>query len=166
MERLAYFSQDGLYRYWLSRCWDRRKGQLCVVMLNPSTADHRVDDPTIRAIMWIAAKWGYGGFVVVNLCAYCSPKPKVIFRLLRDGQDVIGPENILHIRNMVSTRVVLCAWGTNAAKLPYQHVERVKTIIQHHALKSICIKMTKDGHPQHPLYADRNTQPKDFTWTN
>lgn len=50
---------DGEYRYLLDRDWwypDHPKGgleRLTFVMLNPSTADGEVDDPTIRRCMGV-----------------------------------------------------------------------------------------------------------------
>ncbi len=45
------------------------------VMLNPSTADHVHDDPTIRRCMGFARAWGYGGIAVVNLYAWRATDP-------------------------------------------------------------------------------------------
>ena len=50
-----YASIDGPYRYWLERDWwtqNTERGptdMLAFVMLNPSTADDQIDDPTIRS---------------------------------------------------------------------------------------------------------------------
>ena len=45
-------------------------------MLNPSTADHQKDDPTIQRIIKFTRSWNYGGLVVVNVFPYRSPSPK------------------------------------------------------------------------------------------
>ncbi len=47
LERGAQLSDCGAYRYRLWREWDTSCPTLAFLMLNPSTADHRVDDPTI-----------------------------------------------------------------------------------------------------------------------
>jgi len=65
---------DGQYRWTLERVW-RAGPHVCWIMLNPSTADHLIDDPTILRCIHFTQLWGYGGFVVVNLYPFRSPNP-------------------------------------------------------------------------------------------
>jgi len=51
MKKDAKLSDDKLYRYQLSRIWDEDKPTVLFIMLNPSTADADVDDPTIRRVI-------------------------------------------------------------------------------------------------------------------
>ncbi len=44
----AIISDDKKYRYQLWRIWDDSKPKILWIMLNPSTADESIDDPTIR----------------------------------------------------------------------------------------------------------------------
>jgi hypothetical protein len=71
----ADLSPDGVYRYSLSRSWDFRGGNLNIIMLNPSTADHEVDDPTITRCVERAKRLGFGGLVVTNLFAFRATYP-------------------------------------------------------------------------------------------
>ena len=64
------------YRYALGRQWDGERAELCVVMLNPSTADHTTNDATIRTLLRLAPAWGFGGFRVCNLFALRATSPK------------------------------------------------------------------------------------------
>ncbi len=65
------------YRYTLSRTWDTLTGvgTVVFVMLNPSTADEHVDDPTIRRCISFAKAAGFAGLYVVNLFAWRATKP-------------------------------------------------------------------------------------------
>ena len=63
----AEFSEDGRYRYYLTRRWDKCRYPIIFAMLNPSTATAEIDDPTLRRCIGYARKWGYGGLIVVNL---------------------------------------------------------------------------------------------------
>src|SRR3546814_12883118 len=78
MERTAELSTCGRFRWTLTRDWPgfgRLTSRGLVVMLNPSTADARVDDPPIRRLIDWHQRWGFGGFTVVNLLPLRSPAP-------------------------------------------------------------------------------------------
>ncbi len=66
-------------------------------MLNPSTADASVDDPTIRRCMGFSRRLGYQGMVVVNLFAWRSPKPSELSK----ADDPVGPDNNWHIEEAI-----------------------------------------------------------------
>ena len=110
IQSTAEISRDGVYRYRLTRRWetDDRASMLRWIMLNPSTADASLDDPTIRRCMGFARAWGYGGIVVHNLYALRATDP----RQLRDHPDPVGPVNDSYIAGW---RVpTICAWGAHA----------------------------------------------------
>ena len=50
----AKISSDGKYRYSLVREWDKEKPKVLFIGLNPSTADEKTDDPTIRRCIGFA----------------------------------------------------------------------------------------------------------------
>ena len=52
----AILSDDRVYRYMLERTWDCRKERVLFVMLNPSTADEKEDDPTITRCLGFATR--------------------------------------------------------------------------------------------------------------
>lgn len=57
----ALFSPCNEYRYLLTRPGSSDEGEAgptVFLMLNPSTADHLVDDPTIRRCRGFATAWG------------------------------------------------------------------------------------------------------------
>ena len=63
----------GPYRYLLWREWNAKLPRLLWILLNPSTADERVDDPTLRRVLGFSRSYGFGGLEVVNLFALRSP---------------------------------------------------------------------------------------------
>ena len=136
----AVLSADNIYRYQLSRVWDGEKPKILFIMLNPSTADELVEDPTIRRVVNYAKDWGYGGVYVGNLYAFRSTDPKG----LKCIADPIGPENINHIQTLISlVDKVIYAWG-NEQKEP----DWLKKIVE----TPYCIEISKKGIPKHPLY--------------
>ena len=70
----AVLSECGLYRYRLDRRW--ADGPTCgFIMLNPSTADAEVDDPTIRRCIGFAKREACGALIVVNIYPLRATKP-------------------------------------------------------------------------------------------
>lgn len=166
VRRTAKVSTDELYRYSLVRRWSF--GQLGndgrppaqFIMLNPSTADAEVDDPTIRRCVGFARALDAGGIVVVNLYAYRATEPANLWR----AADPVGPDTDTYLRE-VARRAVLCgapliaAWGAHARQ---DRVDAVLALLDHHeALPHLtALGVTKDGAPRHPLYLPATARPQ------
>ncbi len=154
-------SECGLYRFRLARTWDEEERPACFIMLNPSTADARKDDPTIRRCISYARSWNAGGIVVVNLFAFRATDPKELLK----AADPVGPGNDLHIRKAVERcHPVVCAWGTKGALLG--RGEAVKRLLAEVGVAVKCLAVTKDGHPNHPLYLANGLALLPFTVTS
>ena len=144
----ALISLDGKYRYRLSREWDASADKMTFVMLNPSTADATLDDPTIRRCMGFARRDGFGGIYVVNLYAYRATDPKDMKRAI----DPVGPDNDATLRFAFARSAdqgapVIAAWGTHADP---RRVREVRALMGNADVYSLGV--TKEGHPKHPLY--------------
>lgn len=145
-EKTAVLSPCGLYRYRLTR-GDRGGKTACWIMLNPSTADADLDDPTIRRVVGFTAGFGCSLAVVVNLFAFRATDPYD----MRDARDPIGPDNdhaIIEAAN--SADLVICAWGVHGVF--YDRDLMVMSMLSRHDIKTVSLGVTKDGHPRHPLY--------------
>lgn len=154
METSAVISDDLLYRYYLARIWDSEKPILVWMMLNPSTADASIDDPTIRRCMSFARREGCGGIEVVNLFALRSPDPKTLYEA---DDDPVGPENIDWIKKVLrrNNRIVV-AWGSHGDKFMYTNSVVFK--LMESGAELLCLGKTKSGQPRHPLYV-KSSQP-------
>src|SRR5262245_27156753 len=111
MIRNAVFSNDGMRRTVLSRLWNGALPILLVVMLNPSVAGDERDDTTITRLCNLAAAWGFGGIIVVNLYSLICTDPTKLWA----ARDPMGPDNDAAIEwaaQIAST--VLVAWGAHA----------------------------------------------------
>lgn len=157
--KTAILSLDGLYRYRLGRRWGDGD-PLVWVMLNPSTADADVDDPTIRRCVNFTKAWGFDALTVVNLFAYRATDPKA----LQLADDPVGRANYRHVRRAVDEAAgIVCAWGANARKVPqFRHAPDISEIAGLRPL--FCLGVTKDGSPRHPLYVKADTPLQRF-WT-
>jgi len=156
----AVISEDGLYRYVLNRRWS--DGPVMPwIGLNPSTADHRVDDPSVRRMCGFARREGCGGICVLNAYALRSPVPDA----LRDaievaGIDPVGPDNDKWIAGLAEDLFlswyldgekpvpVVAAWGANP--LADARVPRILELL--HGVPLACLGVTASGAPRHPLY--------------
>lgn len=145
----ASISADGRYRYRLWRAWATGK-TILFVMLNPSTADARDDDPTIRKCVGFAKRLGFARLEVVNLFAWRATDPRDLPR----ASDPIGVENDHTIlERSLAADLVIAAWG--ATKLPDRMIERrvrsVQSTLRSAGCSPMCLGRSKDGHPRHPL---------------
>lgn len=75
----AIFSEDRMHRYVLIREWDLNKPSLMIISLNPSTANEKINDPTIRRCIGFAKQWEFGKLFVTNLFSFRATSPKDLF---------------------------------------------------------------------------------------
>ncbi len=150
VRKAAHISDCGLYRYRLERFWGPEEA-LPFVMLNPSTADAMIDDPTIRRCMRFARREKAGGIIVVNLYGLRATDPAE----LRRYSDPFGPDNranILAVGNQAFRAgvPVVCAWGTGGwvKSADKDTIHLLKST----GAKMVCLGKTMAGHPRHPLY--------------
>ncbi|TVQ33793.1 MAG: DUF1643 domain-containing protein [Wenzhouxiangella sp.] len=122
--------------------------------LNPSTADARNNDPTIRRCIGFARDWGYGGLVVTNLFAFRATYPTD----LKAASDPVGPRNDAWIRRMAGqVDTIVAAWGNHGAWLDRSTI--VRRMLDG---RLRCIKLNAAGEPAHPLYLPAGLTPKDW----
>ncbi len=154
MKKHAILSEDNKYRYQLSRIWDEEKPMILFIMLNPSTADANIDDPTIRRVTNFAKSWGYGGLYVGNLYAFRSTDPNILQKV----DNPIGTDNIQYIKSLIGlTEKVIYAWGNNR-----KEPEWLSNLVDN----PYCIDISKKGIPKHPLYLKGNLLPKLYRQSN
>lgn len=158
IERAAHLSACGRYRYVLSRWWGWGP-RLVFVMLNPSTADAEVDDPTIRRCIGFARRDGFSGVTVVNLYAWRATKPAAMWAAEQDGHDITGGERnddlLREVLRQAKAQPVIAAWGANARS------ERVAEFTSWRGIEHVkALGVTKDGAPRHPLYLRADARPE------
>lgn len=152
IQRSAEFDATGQYRYWLKREWATDKAAIALIMLNPSRADHRQDDPTLRRCISLAQHWQFGRLTVVNLFAYCTASPKI----LQAAAQPIGSDNDQHILDACHTASqIVLAWG-NGGTL-HQRDQAVLKLLKPFRDRLYCIGHNQTGQPRHPLYVPRQT---------
>lgn len=149
----AKLSADGVYRYWLHRAWDQKRPTAAFIGLNPSTADAKTDDQTIRKCVGYADRWGCGGLLMLNVFAYRSRDPRDLLGV----DDPVGPGNLKVLARLAKSPavvIVIAAWGTN--ELAQAMAGQVRELIP----KLSVLRLTKAGCPSHPLYLPGSLTPQ------
>jgi hypothetical protein len=141
----ADFSPCRTWRYSLHRIWDENKDLVAFIGLNPSTADETQDDPTVRRCCGFVKKWGFGGLVMLNLFAFRATDPKQ----MKAAADPVGPKNDEALVCYTKNRLVVCAWGCNGL---FRDRHRKVLDLLGGRRKLLCLELTKDHLPKHPLY--------------
>ena len=148
----ARFSRCRKYRYSLERQWQRGEGRVLFIGLNPSTADHRRDDPTIRRCVNFAHEWGFAAVQVVNLFAYRATYPAD----LKAAADPVGKRNNYWLRRSHrQADLTVACWGNDG-----QFQDRAAQVLD--MLDDLyCLQVNQSRQPAHPLYqrADVSPQP-------
>lgn len=158
----AILSEDRVYRYRLTRIWDRYRPLTNFIMLNPSTADEVNPDPTITRCVNFARSWNHGGIVVTNLFAFRATEPGE----LAEVADPCGPDNEEHIVDAsMAADLVVCAWGAYAGsswakrKGLTTRGNAVRRLLDSMRREPHVLRYTKSGEPGHPLYLKADLRP-------
>lgn len=129
-------------------------GRIVWLMLNPSNADEKRNDPTIRKVYGFSRLWGYGWFDVYNLFAYRTPHPNNLGKV----EDAIGPDNYDYLKQIPYDTPLVAAWGhlTPRAKQRWsdwlETVRKMLTVRNTHRLGQC-----QTGDPRHPLMLKYST---------
>ena len=167
---LATWSPCKRYRYTLRRTWSRAESYpdgpirlVTWILLNPSTADEKADDPTIRRCIEYSKTWRFDGLIIVNAYALRSTDPKGLWTV----EDPNGPENDAAIisacresavtYNGKSVGRVVCGWGANLRNDRRDALAKLLVGVDLSALK-----VNANGSPAHPLYQRSDMVPRPF----
>lgn len=179
----AVFSPCRTWRYRLSRVWDPIGARVNFVLLNPSTADAFALDPTVRRCVGFARAWGFGAVEVTNCFALRSTDPRRLRASASPagadpvgpdptgadptgadpiGPDPIGPDNDAAVVAAArAADLVVAGWGVHAALNGRDRA--VRTLLADAGVALACLRVTKDGHPRHPLYVPGTASPQPWS---
>jgi len=140
LKKDAILSASRKYRYALWRIWDESKDKAMFIGLNPSTADEKEDDRTIKRCISYAKQWGYGGIIVGNLFAFRTPSPKDMMA----SDDPVGSENDQWLRRLADDAdMIVAIWGNSGYYLNRSEAVAAMFPNLH------CLKVTGSGQPHH-----------------
>lgn len=162
MDGELYDDSRKTYRYCL-----RGKGQnpLVVLGLNPSTADNKLPDPTMRRVVGFAESNGFDSFLMINLYPLRTPSPKILKE--KGFDEVVHKINLGKINSYLSeikNPTILLAFGSKISEIKFlkKCLSDIFELCKKYNPKWTCLKETKKGHPCHPLYLKSYLKLKTF----
>lgn len=156
MEMDAAISTDKKYRWWLWRRWSDRP-LVIWIMMNPSTADHTKNDPTIFKIIRYSTRWGYGAALILNVYAYRTSRQENLpeafeARLGRHNRRWLN--TIMRFAKRKKLKIV-CAWGAKHGEAG----DFVRGLAKDLGVKLYCLRISKTGEPAHPRFLEESLDP-------
>lgn len=154
MKNEAIFDKQKIYRYLLTRCFETGSKTVTFIMLNPSTADETLNDPTIRRCISFAKKLDAKKMQVVNIFAYRTPNVPE----LKNAEEPLGKENDFYIENAAEeSDIIILAWGNHGSYM--NRAEQIKKLLKPFKDKVYALKILKNSEPSHPLYLKKDIVP-------
>ena len=150
------------YRYILGT---RGKNPLICIGINPSTAKPDDLDNTLKSVERIAHGNGFDSFIMFNVYAQRATDPDA---MEKECNELLHRENLEAFRYVLSISdkpAVWAAWGTIIEKRPYlpECVRDMVAAGREYGASWYCAgKVSKKGHPHHPLYLRKDEKLKDF----
>lgn len=179
IRRTADLSPCGTYRYSLTREWFAEDGNepvrwVCFVGCNPSVADADIDDPTIRREMGFAQALGANALIKVNMYAFRATDPAELVRFAqREGDRTARGDGNLRALEWAAALArygwvdgypaaaqglgVFGAWGAMPKPL-FASARMIEAL----GRPLMCLGLTKDGSPRHPLYLKKTVCPMEW----
>lgn len=164
LDQPACFSSCGTWRWSLSRRLSMLSERPLVSCgYNPSYAGVEKNDPTIRREIDFGHRWGCGRLIKVNFMAAVATDPKDLAAI----DDPVGPLNdeVLRLAIEYAQRengILLACWGVPKGRA----VTRRLAERRHAEVLALgpwqCLRVTRSGYPEHPLYLPRDLKPFAF----
>lgn len=145
------------YRYILGTRGER---PLICIGINPSTAAPDDLDNTLKSVERIALYNGFDSFIMFNVYAQRATDPD---DMERECNALLHEENMKAFRYILSLSEepsVWAAWGNIIEKRPYlpECVRSMIALGEEYGAKWFSAgKISKKGHPHHPLYLRKDT---------
>ena len=140
------------YRYILGT---RGKKPLICIGINPSTAQPGDLDNTLKSVERIAVGNGYDSFIMFNVYAQRATDPDAMEKTCNLSLHRENLEAFRYVLSISKQPAVWAAWGTIIEKREYlpRCLEDMLRAGQEYGAQWFCAgKVSKKGHPHHPLY--------------
>ena len=150
------------YRYILGT---RGQRPLICIGINPSTAQPGVLDNTLKSVERIAIGNGFDSFIMFNVYAQRATDPDAMETTCNQMLHNENLEAFRYVLSLSETPAVWAAWGTIIEKRAYlpMCLKDMLQVGQEYGARWFCAgKVSKKGHPHHPLYLRKDEQIRPF----
>ena len=150
------------YRYILGT---RGARPLICIGINPSTARPGALDPTLKSVERIALRNGFDSFIMFNVYAQRATSPDDMEWVLNEDLHRENMRAFDYILSLSERPTVWAAWGTIIEKrdyLPACLLDVLKAGEEAGAVWYCAGKVSKKGHPHHPLYLRKDEKLRPF----
>jgi hypothetical protein len=150
------------YRYILGT---RGKNPLICIGINPSTAQPGDLDNTLKSVERIAIGNGFDSFIMFNVYAQRATDPDAIETTCNFQLHKENLEAFRYVLSISEAPAVWAAWGTIIEKRDYlpQCLKDMLEVGRQYGAKWYCAgKVSKKGHPHHPLYLRKDEKIRPF----
>ena len=150
------------YRYVLGT---KGANPLICIGINPSTARPDALDNTLKSIERIALGNGFDSFTMFNVYAQRATNPDDMEKQLNEHLHAENMKAFDYVLSQSESPVVWAAWGAIIEKRKYlpHCVRDMIEIGKRHNARWVCAgKISKKGHPHHPLYLRKDEPVRDF----
>lgn len=134
--------------------------------INPSTATINENDNTIAIIEKISRKFGYDGYIMLNLCPVRATKISDDFMKTYCEKEIFI--NLEYAKSVIKNgQNIVAAWGGHITDRDYflQSLIEINKVVNTANAKWVCLSKTKYGHPHHPTriaYSKMDLMPFDM----
>ena len=150
------------YRYILGT---RGKNPLICIGINPSTAQPGDLDNTLKSVERIAIGNGFDSFIMFNVYAQRATDPDAMEKTCNLQLHKENLEAFRYVLSISESPAVWAAWGTIIEKRDYlpQCLRDMLEVGQQYGAQWYCAgKVSKKGHPHHPLYLRKDEKIRPF----
>ena len=150
------------YRYILGT---RGKTPLICVGINPSTAKPGDLDNTLKSVERIALGNGFDSFIMFNVYAQRATNPDTMEKTCNNQLHRQNLEAFRYVLSISDKPAVWAAWGTIIEKRDYLPacLQDMLAAGREFGAQWYCAgRISKKGHPHHPLYLQKNEKIRPF----
>ena len=154
------------YRYILGT---RGKNPLICIGINPSTAEPDNLDNTLKSVERIALGNGFDSFIMFNVYAQRATDPDAMEKTCNQALHRENLEAFRYVLSISEKPAVWAAWGTIIEKRDYLPLclKDMLAAGEEYGAQWYCAgKVSKKGHPHHPLYLRKDEKIRPFDVEN